>query len=304
MSDALRISVADMGTNTIKVLHAVRHSDGSIERIDHVSNTIRLGFGIETAGHIEPKRLEECVEFLKDQERYGRELGSTDFIGVGTEAIRIASNGHVLTRRIAEETSWKIDVITGMEEASLTFLGLKNHLPEDVPSAIIDIGGGSTEIIVADAGTIVWQESLPIGSGRLADRYFEADPPGMEATALAFAAAHEELERLENIPVKVHTALFSGGNGVFLQSLLEQLFPGESVTIHSTERLLQHLSITPASDTAERLGIALQRARVFPAGVAIALAAISRIRATDARGVYSGIQIGLIARYAGSRNRS
>lgn len=297
MTDALRISTADLGSNTIKIMHALRHPDGRIEPVQQVANTIRLGAGVEATGMIEPERMDACIAFLREQEALGRTLGSTAFIGVATEALRIAGNGQLLQDRIATETGWRIRVISGMEEAALTFAGLRDLVPPDAPAAIVDIGGGSTEFIAIDTGEVVWEQSLPLGSGRLADRYFTADPPGMEATALAFSAALEGLMPLEGLPVQVETVVFSGGNGVFLKELAVQLFPDEDLTLHAIERVLQHLSITPAEDTVERLGIVLARARVLPAGVAIALAAMTKTRADIALGVPSGIPFGLIAKY-------
>lgn len=294
MTAPLRVSVADLGTNTVKILHAARHDDGTIERIEHNSNTIRLGAGIEETGRLEDSRIIACLDYLEEQEARGRELGSTSFIGVATEALRVVSNGGELLRRIADETSWSIRIITGEEEARLTLLGLREHVPAGQKTAIVDIGGGSTEIVVVENNAVVWSRSLALGSGRLSDRFFRKDPPGMEATALAFSSALDALGPLGDIPVAVETVLFSGGNGVFLQALVEQLFPGDPLSIHTAERLLQHLSLTPASDTVNRLGIMLARAQVFPAGVAIALAVLSKLRPAQVRGVPSGIQIGLI----------
>lgn len=297
MTEPFIISAADLGSNTIKIMHARREPNGHIEPIGQSTNTLRLGAGIEATGAIEPSRMDECVHYLIEQETIGRALGSTAFVGVATEALRVASNGGELLRRIREETSWDVRVIDGLEEARLSFVGLRDKLPLGHPSAIVDIGGGSTEIVVVDYGEPVWQRSIPIGSGRLADRYFETDPPGMEATAQAFATALEELASLEDLPTTVQTVLFAGGNGVFLQQLVDQLFAGDPFTIHTTERVLQHLSSAPAQETVDRLGVVLRRARVLPAGVAIALAVLTRTRATQARGVASGIQPGLISEY-------
>lgn len=295
MTPAPRIvSAADLGSNTIKIIHARVLGDGTIEPVGSATNTIRLGAGIEATGQVEPERMDQCIAFLSEQEQMGRALGSIAFAGVATEALRVASNGGELLRRIRDETGWNVHVIDGLEEAHLTFVGLKDRLPQGVTSAIVDIGGGSTEIIVARKGEPIWQRSLPIGSGRLADRFFAVDPPGMEATAHAFAAALEDLEPLEDLPSSVHTVLFSGGNGVFLQELLRQLYGDEPLNVHTTERVLQHLSTTPAVDTAGRLGIMLARAQVFPAGVAVALAVLTRTRASEAMAVPSGIQVGLI----------
>lgn len=294
MTEPRIVSAADLGSNTIKIMHARVEADGTIEPIGQATNTIRLGAGIEATGMIDEDRMDQCLEFLTDQEQMGRALGSTAFVGVATEALRVASNGDQLLKAISDETSWLVRIIDGMEEARLTFVGLKEKLPRDVPSAIVDIGGGSTEIIVVNDGDPVWQRSLPIGSGRLADRHFTADPPGMEATAAAFASALEDISPLDDLPVAVQTILFAGGNGVFLQELARQLYGEENLTLHTAERVLQHLSTTPASDTVQRLGIMLARAQVFPAGVAIALAALTRTRAESASAVASGIQLGVI----------
>ncbi len=292
------VSAADLGSNTIKILHANVSGDGSIETIGSATNTVRLGAGIEATGRIDSERIERCVTFLREQETIGRALGSTSFVGVATEALRVASNGDELLVRIANETGWTIRIIDGLEEARLTFVGLRDQLPEGVPSAIVDIGGGSTEIIVVRGNEPVWQRSLPIGSGRLADRFFSDDPPGMEATAFAFASALEELSPLEGVPTAIDSVHFAGGNGVFLKELVRQLYDNEPLSLHTAERVLQHLSTTPAADTAERLGIMLPRAQVFPAGVAIALAVLTRTRATDVSAVASGIQLGVIREMA------
>lgn len=297
MTDAIVISAADLGSNTVKIMHAIREFNGAVHPLSQATNTIRLGADIESTGLIDPSRIDACIEFLIEQEQVGESLGSVAFVGVATEALRIASNGQDLLERIARETSWDIRVIDGLEEARLTFVGLQDHLPPDAPSAIVDIGGGSTEIVVVNNNQPVWQRSLPVGSGRLADRFFEDDPPGMEATSQAFASAVEDLKVLDDMPIAVDTVIFSGGNGVFLQELARQLYGDEPLTIHTTERVLQHLSTTSATDTAGRLGIMIERARVFPAGVAVALAILTRTRASTAVAVASGIQPGVIKEY-------
>jgi exopolyphosphatase / guanosine-5'-triphosphate,3'-diphosphate pyrophosphatase len=297
MTDAVVISAADLGSNTVKIMHAMREFNGMVHPLSQATNTIRLGAGIESTGMIERSRIDACIEFLVEQEQVGQALRSIAFVGVATEALRVASNGQDLLDRIATETSWEVRVIDGLEEARLTFVGLRDHLPSDAPSAIVDIGGGSTEIVVVDNNQPVWQRSLPLGSGRLADRFFDDDPPGMEATSQAFAAALDDLRVLDDVPVAVDTAVFAGGNGVFLQELIRQLYGDEPFTIHTTERILQHLSTTPASVTADQLGIMLERAKVFPAGVAVSLAVITRTRASTALAVPSGIQPGVIKEF-------
>lgn len=294
---ARRVSAADLGTNTLKVSHFEAGPADELTPAMESADTIRLGFGIESTGRIEPARIEKCIEILKAQETLGRALGSEDFIGVGTEAIRIASNGEELLSRIESETSWKINIIPGEVEARLTFVGLRHEVPPNGDAAIIDIGGGSTEVVLALGGNVTASASLQLGSGRLADRLFTSDPPGIPALLEASSSAQSALRHHDSLPEHVDVLLFSGGNGVFIQELIHQYFPDETLDHGSVERLLTRLANTPASDTAARLNIAHERARVLPAGVAIALAFLSEIDSTTVRGVQSGIRIGLVREY-------
>lgn len=299
MSNGTRyVSAADLGTNTIKITHAFISDSGEITEIEEHTNTIRLGANLELTGRIESTRIEACISFLQESERRGIELGSSKFIGVATEAFRIADNGHVLLQRIKDETNWDVRIIAGEVEARLTFIGLRDLVPVGTRTVIADIGGGSTEIIHINNDSVISTASIQLGSGRLADRFFEADPPGLEALTAAVDAARLQLHLTGDLPESVDTLLFSGGNGVFVVQLLQQLFPGETVAATSLEKLLDHLSQTPAHDTANRLGIAHERARVLPAGVAIALAFLQSTDAGAADGVPSGIRRGLLREYA------
>lgn len=292
--NARYISVADLGTNTIKITHALVEADGSVIEMADAANTIRLGAGIERTGHIEPERLDACLAYLKSEEAIGRQLGSTTFIGVATEALRIASNGAELLHRIQSETSWSLEIISGDREAELTYLGLQDQIPAEGDSLIVDIGGGSTEAIVVEHGEVAWQQSIPLGSGRIADRFFFQDPPGIDSIMDGVNAATELLVGLVELPDNIDTVLLSGGNGVYINNLVHQLFPESSLSVHTVERLLQHLATAPAEETAERLGIAKERARVLPAGASIASAFLLRVVAAEVVGVPSGIRRGLI----------
>jgi len=288
------VAAADLGTNTIKITIAAVDADGTLTDLLEGAETIRLGAGIERTGRIAPERLEQCVAILRAYERRGRELGADAFFGVATEALRVASNGPELMARIRNETAWEIATITGEEEARLTFVGLRDRIPADGRTMIVDIGGGSSEVIRVAGGGMVGRTSIPLGSGRLADRFFAADPPGAEALERATAAASDQIAGSPDIWDAADHVVFSGGNGMFLSGLIEQLFPGEPFQAESLRRLLDHLATTPAADAARRLGIAHERARVLPAGGAIALAFLRRSHVTTASAVPSGIRIGLI----------
>lgn len=297
------VSAADLGTNTVKISHAMVHVGGEIVTLRDEASTIRLGMGIEETGAIEPSRIDQCLEILKAEEREGILLGSDTFIGVATEALRVASNGDELLARIRQETRWDIKVISGQDEAHLTFLGLQDHVPARESALIVDIGGGSTEIISIDNDVVHESLSLPLGSGRLADQFFKSDPPGIQSIMEAAAAATGKLESAASLRDEVDIILLAGGNGMFLHALLEKRFDGVPLSSASIENLLVYLADAPSQDTAEILGIARERARVLPAGGAIALAVLLRVNAARVNAVPSGIRTGLIRNYMDGASR-
>lgn len=294
MTMPLRISAADLGTNTLKVTHAVRLPNGDLADMVHASETVRLGFGIEQTGRIEQKRFDDCIAFLKEQEAVGREYGSTVFTGVATEALRIAANGEDLLERIHGETAWSIDIISGDREAQLTYLGLREMVPAGTDCAIVDIGGGSTEIVVIRDGNVTLQKSVPVGSGRLADRFFADDPPGTEAEQFAIEAARQALEAWTAGQPAVPFIMLAGGSGLFMNQLVEQLFGEVPFTTNTLRKLADHLATSHSSDTVDRIDIPQARALVLPASVAVGVATMQIFGTELAQGVPSGIRMGLI----------
>ncbi len=294
MATSLKVSAVDLGTNTLKATHATRLGSGELVDMEHASDTVRLGFGIEKTGRIENHRVDECMRFLKEQEEIGREYGSRAFIGVATEALRIAENGSDLINRIHTETDWQIEIITGDREAELTYLGLSDQVPNGVDCAIVDIGGGSTEIVVICDGQVRLQQSLAVGSGRLADRFFENDPPGEVAVDHAITAARESIDELLTDDVNVGFLMLAGGSGLFMNQLIQQLWGDPPFDSDMLRDLGAHLAQVNAQDTVKRIGIPLARAQILPASVAVGIAVMERFGCVEAVGVPSGIRMGLI----------
>jgi exopolyphosphatase/pppGpp-phosphohydrolase len=304
MTMPLKISAADLGTNTLKVTHAIRLPNGDLADMVHASETVRLGYGIEQTGKIEQQRFDACLEFLKQQEAVAREYGSTVFIGVATEALRIASNGEALLKRIHEETSWSIEIISGDREAHLTYLGLQDMVPANSDCAIVDIGGGSTEIVVIQNGVVTLQQSIPVGSGRLSDRFFADDPPGADAERQAIEAARDALKAWTSNQPYVPYVMLAGGSGLFMNQLVEQLFGTVPFTTETLVRLADHLAVTHSTDTMDRIGIPQARALVLPASVAVGVAVMQNFGTGLAQGVPSGIRMGLIRDYGRQTHES
>jgi len=291
----LVLAVVDIGTNTLKFTVAACRRDDTSTSIAERAETVRIGAGIEATGRIDDGRAARAISALRAFEAIATDAGAVSLTGVATEALRLATNGGDFLARITAGTRWHVKVISGDEEARLTFVGLRPMLPASGRSCIVDIGGGSTEWIAAENAEIVTSQSIPLGSGRLADRLFATDPPGDDALERARHAATTSLDQYLHAGENAcSTLLLSGGNGQFLERLRAHLGIGSALDRSSIDDVLAYLARTPAWQVAGILDIAEERARVFPAGVAVAAAVADRLAPTTIMAVPSGIRTGLL----------
>lgn len=292
---ARSIGVVDMGTNTLKFSVTRVDTDGEQSIVHAHAETVRLGAGIGTSGMIDPDRIDLTLEALRSYEATAKLLGVEACVGVATAALRIAGNGADLLDRISRTTGWKVSVISDVEEARLTHIGLADFLPESGDALLVDVGGGSTEVISVRNRDLVSSESLEIGSGTLADRCFAADPPGVEAVHSAANVAAEVLRPSTVLDSQSGMPLYlSGGNGQFLS----QLASWEQVAVPFTPGAFPHLldavAMLGSQQSAAYLGVVRERARMIPAGAAIAMAVIRTTSPASVTAVPSGIRGGLV----------
>ncbi len=284
-------AAVDIGSNSIKMTVARSGPGGGVQVLDSASDTVRLGQGAEVSGRLAPDRVDAALATLTRFAERARGKGATRLIGVATEATRAAANGRDFLERVRREAGWEIQVISGDEEADLTFRGLAATHDVGGEVVIADIGGGSTEVIAAGDGEVRSAHSLRLGSGALTDRLVASDPP----TAAEIAACREAAAGLL-APVNVPTGsavrlLVVGGTGQYLGRLIPD---GQVLDAATVEAVLALLEEVEATSLAAALGIAEARARVLPAGVAVVAALVDRIRPGRIEIARSGIRTGLL----------
>src|SRR3954463_10023640 len=164
----------DIGTNTTRVL--VAHArDGRLEEVLQQKAMTRLGRGLKTGGTLSREKIAQTAQVVAEQRAVARELGVEHVRTVATAVIRKAANRHEFCQAVGG-----VQVLDGMEEARLAFLGATRTLGSPRPGrvGVVDVGGGSTEIAVGTLRTgVEWSESFDFGSGFLADTYLHSDPP-------------------------------------------------------------------------------------------------------------------------------
>lgn len=184
-----RVAAIDCGTNSVRLL--VADVDSTLRDVDRRLEIVRLGEGVDRTGRFTPGALARTMAAL---ERYARridELGASRVRMVATSATRDAANRDEFVTGVTRLLGSPPEVISGDEEARLSFAGATSGLPGDVaaPYLVVDIGGGSTEL-VAGSTTVSAACSVDIGCVRLTERHFTSDPPRL----LAVAAARADIE--------------------------------------------------------------------------------------------------------------
>jgi exopolyphosphatase / guanosine-5'-triphosphate,3'-diphosphate pyrophosphatase len=207
-----RVAAIDCGTNSIRLLIADAGSNGGAPLVDVVRQmrVVRLGQGVDATGELAPEALERTFAATEDYARLIREHGAEKIRFVATSASRDASNRHVFVDGIRKLLGVEPEVISGDEEASLSFAGASSVLPAGDGQAVlvVDIGGGSTEFVLGDAGGVIAAKSVDVGCVRLTERHLAGDPPTQEQIAAAEADVDAGIAEAQlSVPLERATAV-------------------------------------------------------------------------------------------------
>lgn len=285
------VAVVDMGSNSLKLTVARRGPDGGIESIARATETVRLGMGVRESGELAPDRIEAALEALHRFARIARKHSAAQTVGVATEAVRSARNGAAFLERVRAETGWEVRAISGEEEAALTFRGLALGTDLAGPVVVADIGGGSTEIIVATDGEIGYVRSFALGSGALTEDHVPTDPPPEAELTVCSQVAGEMVRGVPFPEAGAARLIATGGTGEYLGRLAGR---ERGIGPDGLEMALAICRGEPSESLADMLGIAPARARVLPAGIAIVRGIAGLLTPTEVQTAASGIRDGLL----------
>ncbi len=170
-----RIAVIDCGTNSIRLL-VTDVQDGRQNDLVREMRIVRLGQGVDATGRLDRAAIDRTVQATREYAELITTLGADVVRFCATSAARDAENADELAAEIESVLGVRPQVLTGEEEAAASFLGATRALAGG-RALVVDIGGGSTELVVGEAGTVEWSTSLDIGSVRLTERFMLSDPP-------------------------------------------------------------------------------------------------------------------------------
>jgi exopolyphosphatase / guanosine-5'-triphosphate,3'-diphosphate pyrophosphatase len=274
----LRTAVVDMGTNSTRLLVA-DVEDGRVRELERRSTVTRLGRGVDTSGQLANDAIEAvCAAVAEYIETY-EELGAERVVALATSAVRDASNSQMFLAELRERFALDARILDGDEEARLTYVGACAERRPRAKTLVVDIGGGSTELVIGDEpGRVGFHTSLQAGTVRHTERHVSHDP-----------AAAAELEELAgDVRGLIDTALEGAalaqanegvgvaGTPTSLAAIEMQLDPYDPALVHgyrlSLESIQRMCSQLSAMTLAERLrvtGLHEGRAPTIVAGVVI-----------------------------------
>jgi exopolyphosphatase / guanosine-5'-triphosphate,3'-diphosphate pyrophosphatase len=261
----MRVAALDLGTNTTRLLVA-DVDDGRIEEVERRTTITRLGEGVDERRRLLPLPIARVRNVLTDYRRALEALGAERALLVATSAVRDAENGEAFLGEIEWSYGFATRTLSGDEEAELVRRGVATGRALGAETLIVDVGGGSTELI-----TDTWHGSLDLGSVRMTERFLRSDPPDPEELNACAAAVRSMLPDLD-----VSEAIGVAGTVTTLAALdlgLEAYDPervhGHRIPAAAVDDQLARLAALPLAERRRVPGLEPERAPVIVAGVVI-----------------------------------
>ena len=260
----MRVAAVDLGTNTTRLLVA-DVDDGRIDEVHRETHITRLGEGVDARKRLLPVPIARVRNVLADYRRTLERLGAERTLAVATSAVRDAENGEAFLGEIEWSYGFATRLVSGDDEALLTRRGVQPA----AQTLVLDIGGGSTELIVDD-----FHASLDLGSVRYTERYMHTDPPSLAELDACAAVVRSVLE--ERVPVRADAAVGVAGTVTTLAALdlgldryERERVHGHRLTLEAAQRQLARLAALPLVERREVPALDPERAPVIVAGAVI-----------------------------------
>jgi exopolyphosphatase/guanosine-5'-triphosphate,3'-diphosphate pyrophosphatase len=275
-----RTAVVDIGTNTTR-LYVADVSDGRITReLERISKVTRLGAGVDADGSLNEEAMQRVYDTLDDYTAIIDRHQADTRVAVLTSAVRDAANGTQFAQSVQDRYALAPHILTGDEEARLTFLGVtsERHPDSTTPTLVIDIGGGSTELVIGRGRDATFHVSTQAGVVRQTERHLAHDPPAaseldelaQDARSILAAAVPAEHRRA------VAHAIAVAGTATSLAAIAQKLDPydpekvhGYVLTLAERDRILTELAAMTTEERRRVPGLDPARAPTIVAGVII-----------------------------------
>jgi exopolyphosphatase / guanosine-5'-triphosphate,3'-diphosphate pyrophosphatase len=305
-------AAVDIGSNSVR-LKIARLQGHRLRPIHEDREVTRLGEGVFRSGFLTPESIAETVKVLRRFHRATQQVAADTVRVIATSALRDARNAQAFLEWVRSATGWRVEIISGLEEARLIHLGLVSSRRADNSSTLmIDLGGGSCELTVSRGGRIRDTVSLPLGAVRLTDEFLRHDPArkgelkrlrGFVAREVGRVAARIVAARISNVTA-------TSGTAAALAAVASKLRKKSSsrqrpaVSRAEMNRIAKRLARLPVSERRKIEGIGPRRAEIIVAGAMVYHELLDRCRLKGFRFSPLGLRDGILAQMAAEYDRS
>ncbi|MFL5945723.1 MAG: Ppx/GppA family phosphatase [Gaiellaceae bacterium] len=278
-----RVAAVDIGTNSTRLLVADIDA-GNLDAVERETRITRLGEGVDDRRRLLPVPIARVRNVLTDYRRTAEALGAERTLAIATSAIRDAENGEAFLGEIEWSYGFATQLLSGHDEALMTYRGVTSERMLAAGTVIVDIGGGSTELIAGDADGVRWHDSLDIGSVRLTERFLHTDPPtrdeldacGRSTRALLAERVPDEIRAHISAAIGVAGTMTSiAALALALKDYDSERVHGSRVTSEELQQQLERLAAVPLAERRKLRPLDPDRAPVIVAGAVIAREVVS-----------------------------
>lgn len=281
-------AVIDIGTNSVKLClgDAI---DGRVKILRDINEVTKLGEGMQYSGFLREDAIARTVLVVDKYVKEAKTAGADDITIVGTMAIRTAKNAAVLEKRLKELTNIDLKIISGEEEAHLSFLAVLSGFPSIKKSKVVtfDAGGGSTEFVFGDYGCIKREMSIDVGAIRLTEKYFTASPVSKVALHEAQTAIEREISEYR-IYEKEVVLIGMGGTLTTMAAIKAGMavydaekIQGSKITLKEVISQIEDFASKSIRERSEIVGLNPDRASIILAGACIVRAIMNLCTASE-----------------------
>ncbi len=297
------VAAIDIGTNTVLLLVAAPDPRGLITPVLDLHRVPRLGAGVDSRKFLHPDSIARAIAVLKEFREAALAHNAGRIIACATSAVRDAGNRGDFIEEVRRTTGLSVEVLSGEEEAILSFHGALSGLTVDHPLLVLDIGGGSTELTWGDANGISFRASFDLGAVRLTERCFHHDPPLPEEIARASDVIDDILaHRTYGFPRNTQLIAVAGTPTTLttlargLKTFSAKAIEGYTMQRDALEELWERLSRLPSAEIRALSEVCEGRADVMTAGTLILRRIMDRFGFRSMRVSDKGLRYGLILR--------
>jgi exopolyphosphatase/guanosine-5'-triphosphate,3'-diphosphate pyrophosphatase len=272
-----RVAAVDLGTNSTRLLVA-DVADGRVDEVERRLTITRLGEGVDARRRLLPLPIARVRNCLSEFRRRVEELGAERVLAIGTSAVRDAENGEAFLGEIEWSYGFETRLLSGEEEAMLTFRGVAAGREIEPGTLVVDVGGGSTELIEGGPDGVHFDASLDLGCVRMTERFLVSDPPDVaELAACARAVASLLGERVpDDVRGRARSAIGVAGTVTSLAALDLGLAEYDPERVHghrlsgpAVDVQLSRLASLPLEERRRVPALEPERAPVIVAGAVI-----------------------------------